>query len=54
MATYSKRGKSRVKLKLGKYHWHRRFIKEMKQNKVVQQKILDGTFDVYLNEVVEK
>ena len=43
-----KRRKARIKMVHEKYYWHKRLINEMKQNKLIQKKILDGTFDKYL------
>jgi hypothetical protein len=43
-----KRAKARAKNEQGLFHWHRRIIKEMQQNKRIQQKLMDGHFDRYL------
>lgn len=34
------------------WYWHRRIANEMKENKVVQQKIIDGKFDYFLENPV--
>lgn len=44
-------------LKADRYHWHRRFIKEMKGNKAVQDKVVKGKLDYALKpekEVIAK
>lgn len=32
----------------GLFHWHRRLINEMKQSPRIQEKLLDGSFDRYM------
>lgn len=50
--TTKRGGKRRIarggKQQQGLFHWHKRIIKEMHQNKTIQAKILDGSFDRYL------
>ena len=48
MSYNGKRSLTKVKQYRDKYFWHRRIINEMKENKTIIKKILDGTFDKYL------